>query len=93
MACTLKIPVPLRNLTDNQSEVKLEGKTVKEVVGSLTIKFPAIKERVCDENGNIRRFINVYLNEEDIRFLKNSDTEVKDGDEISLIPAIAGGSF
>ena len=93
MTCTLKIPVPLRNLTENQAEVQLEGATIKEVVSNLTVKFPAIKERVCDENGNVRRFINVYLNEEDIRFLKNADTEVKAGDEISLIPAIAGGSF
>jgi molybdopterin synthase sulfur carrier subunit len=93
MAINLKIPVPLRNLTANQAEVAVEGATVKEILEDLNRKHPGIKDRICDESGNIRRFVNVYVNEEDIRFLKSGDTAVKDGDDISIIPAIAGGCF
>ena len=93
MAINLKIPVPLRNLTANQAEVAVEGATVKEILEDLNRKHPGIKDRICDESGNIRRFVNVYVNEEDIRFLKSGETTVKDGDDISIIPAIAGGCF
>jgi molybdopterin synthase sulfur carrier subunit len=93
MAINLKIPVPLRNLTANQAEVAVEGATVKEILEDLNRKHPGIKDRICDDSGNIRRFVNIYVNEEDIRFLKSGDTAVKDGDDISIIPAIAGGCF
>jgi molybdopterin synthase sulfur carrier subunit len=79
-------------LTDNQSEVMAEGATISEILNNLESQFAGIKERICDENGAPRRFINIYLNEEDIRFLEGESTAVKDGDEISIIPAIAGGA-
>ena len=91
MAVKVRIPTPLMKLTDNQAEVSAEGGSVSEVINNLENQFNGIKERICDENGSPRRFINIYINEEDIRFLEGEDTVVKDGDEISIIPAIAGG--
>jgi len=91
MAVTILIPTPLQRLTDGQAEVKTEGSTIQEVVNAMEAQFPGIKERLCDESGKLRRFVNVYVNNEDIRFHQNEDTPVKDGDELSIIPAIAGG--
>ena len=91
MAVKVRVPTPLMKLTDNQSEVTAEGATISEILNNLESQFSGIKERICDENGAPRRFINIYLNEEDIRFLEGESTAVKDGDEISIIPAIAGG--
>ena len=91
MAVKVRVPTPLMKLTDNQSEVMAEGATISEILNNLENQFAGIKERICDENGAPRRFINIYLNEEDIRFLEGESTAVKDGDEISIIPAIAGG--
>ena len=92
MAVKIRVPTPLMKLTDNQSEVTAEGATISEILNNLESQFAGIKERICDENGAPRRFINIYLNEEDIRFLEGESTAVKDGDEISIIPAIAGGA-
>ena len=92
MAVKVRVPTPLMKLTDNQSEVTAEGATISEILNNLESQFTGIKERICDENGTPRRFINIYLNEEDIRFLDGESTAVKDGDEISIIPAIAGGA-
>ena len=92
MAVKVRVPTPLMKLTDNQSEVTAEGATISEILNNLESQFTGIKERICDENGAPRRFINIYLNEEDIRFLDGESTAVKDGDEISIIPAIAGGA-
>ena len=92
MAVKVRVPTPLMKLTDNQSEVPAEGATISEILNNLESQFAGIKERICDENGTPRRFINIYLNEEDIRFLEGESTAVKDGDEISIIPAIAGGA-
>ena len=92
MAVTVRIPTPLRRLTQNQPEVEAEGNTIESLIENLEANYPGIKERICDESGNIRRFVNIYLNDEDIRFLDGNSTAVKDGDEISVIPAIAGGS-
>tara|TARA_Y100000780_G_scaffold40690_1_gene32761 strand:+ start:313 stop:591 length:279 start_codon:yes stop_codon:yes gene_type:complete len=92
MAVKVRVPTPLMKLTDNQSEVMAEGATISEILNNLESQFAGIKERICDENGTPRRFINIYLNEEDIRFLEGESTAVKDGDEISIIPAIAGGA-
>ncbi len=92
MAVTVRIPTPLRRLTQNQPEVEAEGDTIESLLENLEASYPGIKERICDESGNIRRFVNIYLNDEDIRFLDGNATTVKDGDEISVIPAIAGGS-
>ena len=91
MAVKVRVPTPLMKLPDNQSEVTAEGATISEILNNLESQFAGIKERICDENGAPRRFINIYLNEEDIRFLEGESTAVKDGDEISIIPAIAGG--
>ncbi len=91
MAIKVRIPTPLMKLTDNQSEVSAEGETITDIIDNLENQFNGIKERICEENGAPRRFINIYINEEDIRFLEGEKTVVKDGDEISIIPAIAGG--
>ena len=92
MAVKVRVPTPLMKLTDNQSEVEAEGATITDILNNMESKFAGIKERICDESGAPRRFINIYLNEEDIRFLDGENTAVKDGDEISIIPAIAGGA-
>ena len=91
MTIKVRIPTPLMKLTDNQSEVSAEGKTISDIINNLENQFNGIKDRICEENGSPRRFINIYINEEDIRFLEGEMTAVKDGDEISIIPAIAGG--
>ena len=91
MAIKVRIPTPLMKLTDNQSEVSAEGETISDIINNLENQFNGIKDRICEENGTPRRFINIYVNEEDIRFLEGEKTTVKDGDEISIIPAIAGG--
>lgn len=91
MAITVRIPTPLRTLTGGSDEVAIEGGTVSEVLENLEKKHPGLKERLCDEKGNVRRFVNIYANEEDIRFLDNLATKVKDGDSVSIVPAIAGG--
>ncbi|MGR3300900.1 MAG: MoaD/ThiS family protein [Candidatus Scalindua sp.] len=91
MPVKVRIPTPLRSLTNGEEEVTVEGKSIKEVIDNLEINFNGFKERLCDENGQIRRFINFYLNDEDIRFKDNQDTAVSDGDQISIVPAIAGG--
>ena len=91
MAVTVRIPSPLQKMTGNQEEVKAEGGNIKEVIDNLEKQFPGIKERICDEKGKIRKFINIYVNEEDVRFLQRDETTVKAGDEVSIIPAIAGG--
>ncbi len=79
-------------LTNNQAEVEAEGTTIEEMFNNLESQFGGIKERICEENGSPRRFINIYVNEEDIRFLDGEKTSIKDGDEVSIIPAIAGGT-
>lgn len=91
MAVTVRVPTPLRTFTKGAEEVIVEGKTIKDIVENLESNYSGIKERLCDGTGKIRRFINIYINEEDIRFLQNQDTPVKDGDVISIVPAIAGG--
>lgn len=91
MAVRVRIPTPLQGLTKNQAEVEAKGNTVKDLVDDLERQFPGIKERICDDAGAIRRFVNIYLNDEDIRFLEGDATPVKEGDDVSIIPAIAGG--
>ena len=87
----VRIPTPLRKLTNNEELVEINAATIGEALVELQTRFPGIHERLHNENGEIRRSILVYVNEEDIRFLKNRETPLKDGDEISIIPAIAGG--
>jgi sulfur-carrier protein len=91
MAVHVRIPTPLRKLTNDLELVEVAPGTVAGAITELQRMFPGIAERLIDEKGEVRRFVNVYVNEEDIRFLENQDTKIKDGDEISIIPAIAGG--
>ena len=92
MSVKVRIPTPLQKLTNNQSEVACDAQTVNDLFGSLDQQFPGIKDRLCDQDGKLRRFINIYVNEEDIRFLKGVETSLKEGDDVSIIPAIAGGA-
>lgn len=93
MPIKVRVPTPLQKFTKNKSEVEVEGRDIQELITDLEKNFPGIKERLCDEKGILRRFINIYVNEEDIRFLKMDKTSLKDGDEVSIIPAIAGGAL
>jgi molybdopterin synthase sulfur carrier subunit len=91
MSVKIRIPTPLQKLTNNQSEVEVSGNSVKAVLAALEEKHPGLRDRLYDEKGTLRRFINFYVNDEDIRFMKSEETALKDGDELSIIPAIAGG--
>jgi sulfur-carrier protein len=88
---TVRIPTPLRKLTEGKEEVAASGATIGEVLSNLDTLYPGIKARICDDSGAVRKFVNIFANDEDIRFLKNLDTPVKESDEISIVPAIAGG--
>jgi len=87
----VRIPTPLRKYTEGQDEVNIAGMTVAEVIANLEKKHPGIKARIYDDSGAVRKFVNLFVGEEDIRHLDNLATNVKDSDEISIIPAIAGG--
>jgi molybdopterin synthase sulfur carrier subunit len=87
----VRIPTPLRPLTKNQGEVEAKAASIAEMIENLNAAHPGLKDRLCDDKGELRRFVNIYVNEEDIRFLKGKDTSLKDGDEVSIVPAIAGG--
>jgi sulfur-carrier protein len=91
MAVRVRVPTPLRKFTQGADEVNAQGNNVRTLVEDLEKNFPGIKERICDETGKIRRFVNVYVNGDDIRFLQNLDTALNEGDNISIVPAIAGG--
>jgi len=91
MAVRVRVPTPLRKLTNGADEVDAQGSNVRTLVEDLERSFPGIKEKICDESGKIRRFVNIYVNGDDIRFLQNMETSLKEGDNISIVPAIAGG--
>ena len=91
MPVTVRIPTPLRQVTKGNAEVQAKGDTVDDVIADLERQFPGLRERLVDEAGELRRFINIYVNEEDIRFLDSRKTALKDGDQMSIVPAIAGG--
>lgn len=88
---SIRIPAPLRKLTNDQELVTATGANIDEIIIDLEKNHPGIKERLCDESGNVRRFVNIFLNDEDIRFLEEKQTAVKEADVISIVPAIAGG--
>lgn len=88
---SIRIPTPLRKLTNELEVVQASGATIGDILDNLDQAFPGLKERICDEAGDVRRFVNVFVNDEDIRFLDEKNTAVKDTDEISIVPAIAGG--
>jgi len=91
MAVLVLIPTPLQKYTKDEASVHLEATTVDELLKALDASYPGILARLCDENGKLRRFLNVYVNSEDIRFLDHQATALKDGDEVSIVPAVAGG--
>jgi molybdopterin synthase sulfur carrier subunit len=91
MAIVVRIPTPLQKFTKNQSEVSAYGATIADILDNLEEHFPGLRERLVDDRGSIRKFINFYLNDEDIRFMDGEKTALKDGDELAIIPAIAGG--
>lgn len=91
MSIKVRIPTPLQKLTQSQSEVTVTGASLSEVLKNLDAQFPGFKERLYDDKGQLRRFINFYVNDEDIRFLDGDKTCLKAGDEVSIVPAIAGG--
>ncbi|MEQ9324898.1 MAG: MoaD/ThiS family protein [Polyangiaceae bacterium] len=90
MAANVRIPTPLRSHTDGQDVVSADGNTIAEVLDDLDKNYPGIKAKLVDDKG-VRRFVNIYIGDEDIRFMDKIETAVKDGDEISIVPAIAGG--
>jgi molybdopterin synthase sulfur carrier subunit len=87
----VRVPTPLRKLTGGADAVEAEGATVAALVNDLERRYPGIKARICDESGQVRRFVNLFVNGEDIRFLKQLETPLAPGDELSIVPAIAGG--
>ncbi len=91
MTIQVLIPTPLQKFTGDQASVALDASSVDELIVALDGAFPGLKERLCDEQGKLRRFLNVYVNSEDIRFLENQSTALKAGDEVSIVPAVAGG--
>ena len=91
MAVQVLIPTPLQKFTADEASVELEATSVDGLIEALDGRYPGLKGRLCDENGKLRRFLNVYVNSEDIRFLDNQATALNDGDEVSIVPAVAGG--
>lgn len=91
MAVQVLIPTPLQKFTNNEASVALEASSVDGLLEALDARYPGIRARLCDEAGTLRRFLNVYVNSEDIRFLDNQATSLSDGDEVSIVPAVAGG--
>jgi molybdopterin synthase sulfur carrier subunit len=91
MSIVVRIPTPLRKLTENQDVVAGDGDTLSQCIDGLEQQYPGLKERLCDETGELRRFVNVYVNGEDVRFQQGVQTPLKGGDEVSIVPAVAGG--
>ena len=92
MPVQVRIPTPLRKFTGGQESVEASGSTIGAVLADLDKNHPGLRERICDADGSVRRFVNLYVNGDDIRFLANLSSAVKDGDEVSIVPAIAGGA-
>ena len=91
MPITVRIPQPLQNLTGGNAEVEAEGSKAADLIDNLESRYEGIRKRLLDDEGKLRRFVNIYVNDEDIRFLDNLDTPIKEGDTVSIVPAIAGG--
>jgi molybdopterin synthase sulfur carrier subunit len=91
MSVVIKIPTPLRKLTAEQDTVTGEGTSLGQCITELEQRYPGFRERVCDETGELRRFVNIFINGEDVRFLSGLATPLKSGDEVSIVPAVAGG--
>ena len=91
MSVKVLIPTPLQKFTNDEATVECDGSNIVELMDKLEAKFPGIKKRLCDDKGELRRFVNFYVNSEDIRFMNNKETELNDGDEVSIVPAVEGG--
>ena len=91
MAVQVLIPTPLQKFTNDEASVTLKASSIDALIDALDGRFPGFKGRLCDENGKLRRFLNIYVNSEDIRFLDNQSTPLSPGDEVSIVPAVAGG--
>ena len=91
MSAIVRIPTPLRKVTNGEDKASVDAGTMVEVVKSLEVQFPGLKARICDDDGELRSFVNVYINGEDVRFLNGMDSSVSSGDEVSIVPAVAGG--
>ena len=91
MPITVRIPTPLRKLTNEQDIVRGDGETLQQMIDGLEAQYPGLKERLCDETGELRRFVNVYVNGEDVRFQDGVDTRLNENAEVSIVPAVAGG--
>ena len=92
MSVLIRIPTPLRRLTNGEAKVEMDSSNLGELVEKLDATYPGFKYRLVDENGDLRYFVNIYLNGEDVRFLQGLDTTTKSGDEVSIVPAVAGGN-
>ena len=91
MSVTVRIPTPLRKVTNGADKAEVEAGSLSAIMSSLNNQFPGIRERLCNEDGSLRSFVNVYINGEDVRFLEGLNSETKSGDEVSIVPAVAGG--
>ena len=91
MATRITIPTPLRRFTADDALIEVEAETIDKVMDQMDTRYPGFKDRICDENGRIRRFFNIYVDGEDIRFIDDLETKVPEGAEVSIIPAISGG--
>ena len=91
MSAIVRIPTPLRKVTNGEDKASVDAGTMVEVVKSLEVQFPGLKARICDDDGELRSFVNVYINGEDVRFLDGMNSSVSSGDEVSIVPAVAGG--
>ena len=91
MSVSVKVPTPLRKVTNGASQVTADAANVRELIEALEGQFPGMRERLCDDDGSLRRFVNVFVGDEDIRFLQGLDTALEEGVEVSIVPAVAGG--
>ena len=91
MSAIVRIPTPLRKVTNGEDKASVDAGTMVEIVKSLEVQFPGLKARICDDDGELRSFVNVYINGEDVRFLDGMNSSVSSGDEVSIVPAVAGG--
>ena len=92
MGVTVRIPTPLRRMTNGQDKLEMDESTLSVMIDNLEASYPGFKERLIDENGDLRYFVNIYVNGEDVRFLQGLETATSAGDEISIVPAVAGGA-
>ena len=91
MSVTVRIPTPIRRVTNGEDKITVSGATLRQIIEAMEEEYPGIKARLCDDKGDLRSFVNIYINGEDVRFLSGIDSPLNPGDEVSIIPAVAGG--